>query len=128
MSFKREYRKLYKFYTRRLNQLHKISEINFIANMEYIFTKLLFLRDYYILTESSFDLEEDTIKNKKLATIIDATIAYVSYKDSLIKYNTNKKETNAEDYLKAAKTYWNTFWELVKDNMDIWLKYDEYTM
>lgn len=129
-DFTKEYSQLYKAYDKRLKKDHEISFKNLTNNMEYFVNYLRFMRDYYILTEPLIlDTGEENLKIASLATAIseyekyqNCEQAYYSFDGVKMSY---KVEGTAEEVQKKYNLekafHWDSFWNLVRLNMEDWM-------
>jgi hypothetical protein len=104
----KEIKRLNKAYIKSFNHLQKNFFIKRDSGLLLFVEYLKYLRDSAILTEGSNDSENSKLK---IATLI-TTIA------ELNAYNQSKE-------YKQKAFHWNNFCELIKQNMEDWLKLDD---
>lgn len=128
-NFKKEYKKLYKIYKKRLRKLHEYEYDLMQPPIHYFVTYLQFLRDRLLLESPLTEkLGEDNIE---LASIVSALDEYEKYTTCIYKfYNvengviTRKAEFSEEEakakYQEEHTYHWEAFWNLVKLCIDGW--------
>ena len=128
-EFNKEYKKLYNSYNKKLLAEHKLSFSTLDNNMKYFITYLKYLRDYYLLTDSTAQ-SEDTV-NVKTATLVAAVNEYEKYVNCINNYyklngdiaekiSDESEEEVAKKYNLEKKFHWTNFWQLVMTNMEGW--------
>lgn len=128
-EFNKEYKKLYNSYNKKLLAEHKLSFSTLDNNMKYFITYLKYLRDYYLLTDSTAQVE-DTV-NVKTATLVAAVNEYEKYVNCINNYyklngniaekiSDESEEEIAKKYNLEKKFHWTNFWQLVMTNMEGW--------
>lgn len=128
-EFNKEYKKLYNSYNKKLLAEHKLSFSTLDNNMKYFITYLKYLRDYYLLTDSTAQVE-DTV-NVKTATLVAAVNEYEKYVNCINNYyklngniaekiSDESEEEVAKKYNLEKKFHWTNFWQLVMTNMEGW--------
>jgi hypothetical protein len=129
-DFKIGYKQLYKKYNKKLQTLHKNNFEGLVNNMDYFITYLKFMRDYYILTEPL--IVNDGDENLKIATLATAVAEYENYQNCIHNYYMftgeiakPKVEGTSEEiqakYTAEKAFHWNSFWNLVRLNMEEWM-------
>lgn len=122
-TFKKEFKDLYKAYEKQLKKHHTLSLEGLTNSMDYFVTYLKFMRDYYILTEPL--VAENGEENLKIASLATAISAYTKYQtcknwcDSL-ETSANKDETLLKKYTTEKDFHWNSFWNIIRLNMEAW--------
>ena len=128
-EFNKEYKKLYNSYNKKLLAEHKLSFSTLDNNMKYFITYLKYLRDYYLLTDSAAQLEDEV--NVKTATLVAAINEYEKYVNCINNYyklngniaekiSDESEEEVAKKYNLEKKFHWTNFWQLVMTNMEGW--------
>ena len=128
-EFNKEYKKLYNSYNKKLLAEHKLSFSTLDNNMKYFITYLKYLRDYYLLTDSTAQ-SEDAV-NVKTATLVAAVNEYEKYVNCINNYyklngniaekiSDESEEEVAKKYNLEKKFHWTNFWQLVMTNMEGW--------
>ena len=128
-EFNKEYKELYNSYNKKLLAEHKLSFSTLDNNMKYFITYLKYLRDYYLLTDSTAQ-SEDTV-NVKIATLVAAINEYEKYVNCINNYyklngniaekiSDESEEEVAKKYNLEKKFHWTNFWQLVMTNMEGW--------
>ena len=128
-EFNKEYKKLYNSYNKKLLAEHKSSFSTLDNNMKYFITYLKYLRDYYLLTDSTAQ-SEDAV-NVKTATLVAAVNEYEKYVNCINNYyklngdiaekiSDESEEEVAKKYNLEKKFHWTNFWQLVMTNMEGW--------
>lgn len=128
-NFKKQYKKLYKTYTKRLKTLHKQS-LKSQDPTEYFVTYLKLLRDYYLLTGPL--VTEITEDQFELASLVTAISEYEKATSCINNYYlvengvaTRIIEGTDEEVLEkfsAEKAFhWDAFWNLVKLGLESWV-------
>ena len=128
-EFNKEYKKLYNSYNKKLLAEHKSSFSTLDNNMKYFITYLKYLRDYYLLTDSTAQ-SEDAV-NVKTATLVAAVNEYEKYVSCINNYyklngniaekiSDEPEEEVAKKYNLEKKFHWTNFWQLVMTNMEGW--------
>ena len=128
-EFNKEYKELYNSYNKKLLAEHKLSFSTLDNNMKYFITYLKYLRDYYLLTDSTAQVE-DTV-NVKTATLVAAVNEYEKYVNCINNYyklngniaekiSDESEEEVAKKYNLEKKFHWTNFWQLVMTNMEGW--------
>ena len=128
-EFNKEYKELYNSYNKKLLAEHKLSFSTLDNNMKYFITYLKYLRDYYLLTDSTAQ-SEDTV-NVKTATLVAAVNEYEKYVNCINNYyklngdiaekiSDESEEEVAKKYNLEKKFHWTNFWQLVMTNMEGW--------
>lgn len=128
-EFNKEYKKLYNSYNKKLLAEHKLSFSTLDNNMKYFITYLKYLRDYYLLTDSTAQ-SEDAV-NVKTATLVAAVNEYEKYVSCINNYyklngniaekiSDESEEEVAKKYNLEKKFHWTNFWQLVMTNMEGW--------
>lgn len=128
-EFNKEYKKLYNSYNKKLLAEHKLSFSTLDNNMKYFITYLKYLRDYYLLTDSTAQVE-DTV-NVKTATLVAAVNEYEKYVNCINNYyklngniaekiSDESEEEVAKKYNLEKKFHWTNFWQLVMTNIEGW--------
>lgn len=93
-DFKINYKQLYKAYKKRLKKLHKTSSLSLDKSLELFVTRLKFVRDYFLLTESP--VNADGTENYKISTVATAIAEYEQYLASAYNIEWLQKENNAD--------------------------------
>ena len=128
-EFNKEYKELYNSYNKKLLAEHKLSFSTLDNNMKYFITYLKYLRDYYLLTDSTAQ-SEDTV-NVKIATLVAAINEYEKYVNCINNYyklngniaekiSDESEEEVAKKYNLEKKFHWTNFWQLVMTNIEGW--------
>ena len=128
-EFNKEYKELYNSYNKKLLAEHKLSFSTLDNNMRYFITYLKYLRDYYLLTDSNAQLEDQI--NVKTATLVAAVNEYEQYINCVHNYyklnGNNVERISDEPEEEVAKKYnleknfhWTNFWQLVLTNIERW--------
>ena len=128
-EFNKEYKKLYNSYNKKLLAEHKLSFSTLDNNMKYFITYLKYLRDYYLLTDSTAQ-SEDAV-NVKTATLVAAVNEYEKYVNCINNYyklngniaekiSDESEEEVAKKYNLEKKFHWTNFWQLVMTNIEGW--------
>lgn len=128
-EFNKEYKELYNSYNKKLLAEHKLSFSTLDNNMKYFITYLKYLRDYYLLTDSTAQ-SEDAV-NVKTATLVAAVNEYEKYVNCINNYyklngniaekiSDESEEEVAKKYNLEKKFHWTNFWQLVMTNMEGW--------
>lgn len=104
----RETKQLNKSYSKSFKRLQKAFFTDKKAGLSLFIEYLKYLRDLIVLAEYENKLENDVLK---APTIIAAIAEYEAY-------NQNKEQ-------QQKSFHWNNFCELVKQNMEDWLKIDD---
>ena len=128
-EFNKEYKELYDSYNKKLLAEHKLSFSTLDNNMGYFITYLKYLRDYYLLTDSNAQLEDQI--NVKTATLVAAVNEYEQYINCVHNYyklnGNNVERISDEPEEEVAKKYnleknfhWTNFWQLVMTNIEGW--------
>ena len=128
-EFNKEYKKLYNSYNKKLLAEHKLSFSTLDNNMKYFITYLKYLRDYYLLTDSTAQAEDAV--NVKTATLVAAVNEYEKYVNCINNYyklngniaekiSDESEEEVAKKYNLEKKFHWTNFWQLVMTNIEGW--------
>ena len=128
-EFNKEYKELYNSYNKKLLAEHKLSFSTLDNNMKYFITYLKYLRDYYLLTDSTAQ-SEDAV-NVKTATLVAAVNEYEKYVNCINNYyklngniaekiSDESEEEVAKKYNLEKKFHWTNFWQLVMTNREGW--------
>ena len=122
-NFKTEFKQLYTVYEKQLQKLQKESLDTPSSSIDYFITYLKFLRDKLILTEDL--VNEAGEENLKIASIASAITMYEKSQicDDLRKTivgETEEAKALNEKYLNDKSFYLNTFWTLIKLNLEAW--------
>ena len=121
-EFKKEYKPIYRAYSKELKKCHEFNIKNLFNPMSYFITYLFFMRDFYLLSTPSSDNSEAT------DTKISALMMACELGKRLESYQTELKANLSEDeYVELKKEYIlasQKFWQLVAVNMEDWLPYD----
>lgn len=129
-EFTKEFKQLYKTYDKRLKKDHEMSFKNLTNSMDYFVTYLKFMRDYYILTEPLvLDSGEENLKIASLATAVSEYEKYQNCEHNYYGFDGTKviykvegtREEVQQQYNMEKTFHWNSFWNLVKLNMEDWL-------
>lgn len=135
-SIKKKYKKLFRYYVKELKKCHNSSFNNYENCLDYFTTYLRYMRDVYILTEENIDPD----KNLKVASICMAVSEYEKYSTCISTYYNVSKNTieqkdktkTKDEVTKAYQTeklfHWNTFWEIVRMNMESWFNNNDITI
>ncbi len=128
--FTQEFKQLYRTYDKRLKKDHEINFKNLTNSMDYFVTYLKFMRDYYILTEPLIlDNGEENLKIASLATAVseyekyqNCEHNYYGFDGTKVIYKVDGTREEVQQQYNTEKTFhWNSFWNLVKLNMEDWL-------
>ena len=128
-EFNKEYKELYDSYNKKLLAEHKLSFSTVDNNMGYFITYLKYLRDYYLLTDSNAQLEDQiNIKTATLVAAVDEYEKYINCINNYYKLNGNiaekisdeSEEEVAKKYNLEKKFHWTNFWQLVMTNIEGW--------
>jgi hypothetical protein len=130
-NFKKNYKKLYKNYDKRLKAIHKESFGNGRAPLDYFVTYLQFLRDQRLLTSPLLKEEMDTTSNVELTSIVAALSEYEYYEECIENYYiiennvvVHKPEFTEEEartkFQEERLKHWEAFWNLVKLCIEGW--------
>ena len=128
-AFNKQYKALCNQYNKKLLADHKANFSVLNNNLDYFITYLKYLRDYYLLTDTTTQLE-DTV-NMKTATLVAAVSEYEKYINCIGNYyklngNVIEKKTDEPDeevtkkYNLEKKFHWTNFWQLVMTNIEEW--------
>ena len=123
-EFKINYKQLYKAYKKRLKKLHKTSSLSLDKSLELFVTRLKFVRDYFLLTESP--VNTDGTENYKISTVATAIAEYEQYLASANNIEWLQKENNADTeaslqkYKIEQQLHWDCFCEIIRQNMSTW--------
>ena len=129
-EFTKEFKQLYKTYDKRLKKDHEMGFKNLTNSMDYFVTYLKFMRDYYILTEPLvLDSGEENLKIASLATAVSEYEKYQNCEHNYYDFDGTKviykiegtREEVQQQYNMEKTFHWNSFWNLVKLNMEDWL-------
>jgi hypothetical protein len=99
-AFNKQYKTLCNQYNKKLLADHKANFSTLNNNLDYFITYLKYLRDYYLLTDTTTQLE-DTV-NMKTATLVAAVSEYEKYISCISNYyklngNIIEKKTDEPD-------------------------------
>ena len=128
-EFNKEYKELYNSYNKKLLAEHKLSFSTLDNNMGYFITYLKYLRDYYLLTDSNAQLEDNiNVKTATLVTAVDEYEKYINCINNYYKLNGNiaekisdeSEEEVAKKYNLEKNFHWTNFWQLVMTNIEGW--------
>lgn len=125
---KAEYNKLVKAHIKKLAELHKENITDEVSPLDYFVASLQFLRDQLILVAP---LEVNGQDNPKITSLATAIQEYQAYTNCIHKYfnisgNTITPKGNKDKSILLAKFneekqfHWDTFWVIVKDNIEDW--------
>lgn len=129
-EFKKQYKKLYKSYKKRLNFLNKTLITSEPPAVEYLVTYLSLLRDRIVLLSPADKPLDD--KDVNLASLVTALNEYNDYVTCVQKYYnvssngvlTCKQEFTQETaqmkYQEELQQHWEAFWNLVKLFIEDW--------
>lgn len=128
-NFKKEYKKLYQNYNKRLKRLHKHLYAWEQPPVQYFVTYLQFLRDRLLL-ESPLT-EKLGEGNIELASIVTALSEFEKYQTCVENYYIVKgnvvirrpefSEAEASEKYQSEKAYhWEAFWNIVKLGIEGW--------
>lgn len=131
-DFKKEYRKLYKYYKKELLHINNFNMTHILCNLDYFITYLRFIRDFLLLTDSDINPEN----NMKIASLCAAIAEYEQYSTCFSKFYTvvnnvpikiDKAKTNeqvANEYNAARQLHWKLFCDLIQTHMEGWFTDD----
>lgn len=124
---KKVFKKLTKTYKQVLNRLNKKASTNTTFLADYFVTQLKLLRDTCVLNGI------DDVNLSGITLLSTAIEEYEAYKDCFNKYfkvsrtglperkDTGKTaDETAKAYSAERKIHWDTFWELVRLNLEFW--------
>ena len=83
-EFKINYKQLYKAYKKRLKKLHKTSSLSLDKSLELFVTRLKFVRDYFLLTESPVNADGTENYKKKIMLILRLVYKNIKLKNNFI--------------------------------------------
>jgi hypothetical protein len=128
-NFKKQHKKLYTCYKKRLKNLHK-QTLSTADPTEYFVTYLKLLRDYYLLTGPA--LTEITQDQFELSSLIAAISEYEKSQSCIYKYYkvengvairkvAGTEEEILEKFSAEKAFHWDAFWNLVKLGLESWV-------
>ena len=129
-EFTKEFKQLCQTYDKVLKDSHTTNFKALNNCMNYFVTYLKFMRDYYVLTEPL--VTESGEENMKIAAIATAVSEYEQYQNCEHKYYgfdgtkvVYKVDGTSEEVQQLYNTekafHWNSFWNLIRLNMEDWM-------
>lgn len=130
LNFKKNYKKLYKSYKKRLKTTSSSLIDTWQDPTEYFVTYLRMIRDYRLLTTTY--LNEIDKKDKELTALIAAISEYEKSQSCFSNYYqiennvVSRKSGISEEEALAAYSqeklfHWEAFWNIVKMNVEDWV-------
>ena len=134
-KFRKEYKGLCKIYYKKLKTYQKLMFELPAGPMAYFAVFLQYLRDVYLLTDSNIATAEK-YDNKVVETLSNAVIMYDNYRYSLDEYykamgdiinlaegeDRTKLEETKNKWFQEKTKYFNSFWDIVKQYYELWLR------
>lgn len=130
LNFKKNYRKLYKSYKKRLKNLNSSNIKSWQDPTEYFVTYLKMMRDYRLL--STPDVNKLGEEDPSFAALVTAISEYEQSQTCFLKYYKvengaisriagTDEETTLKKYSQEKLFHWEAFWNIVKMSIEDWV-------